>query len=102
MPEYPLCSREEIPAEGEAREIECQGHMVCLANSGGVLTAMDNVCLHRGGPLGQGLIEDGKIICPWHGWAFDLASGAAAHDETKRARIFRTRWDDDMLLITIE
>ena len=28
---------------------------------------MDNVCLHRGGPLGAGMIENGKVVCPWHG-----------------------------------
>jgi nitrite reductase (NADH) small subunit len=36
---------------------------------------MDNVCPHRGGPLGAGVIDDGKLICPWHGWQFDPTTG---------------------------
>ena len=35
-----------------------------MANVNGTYSAMDNVCLHRGGPLGQGMIEGGKVVCP--------------------------------------
>ena len=43
-------------------------------------SAMENVCLHRGGPLGQGMIEGGKVVCPWHGWAWDPKTGEAAQN----------------------
>jgi nitrite reductase/ring-hydroxylating ferredoxin subunit len=35
----------------------------------------DNTCLHVGGPLAEGLVEDGCVVCPWHGWTYDLATG---------------------------
>jgi nitrite reductase/ring-hydroxylating ferredoxin subunit len=34
-----------------------------------------NVCPHRGGPVGEGPIVDGIVMCPWHGWKFDVATG---------------------------
>jgi len=49
---------------------------LCIANINGVIRALDNECPHRGGPLAEGLIEDGKLICPWHAWSFDPATGA--------------------------
>ena len=68
-------SATELPAPGEAREFECGAHTICVANMDGTYAAVDNVCPHRGGPLGQGVVEGAKIVCPWHGWEFDLATG---------------------------
>lgn len=68
-------SAAELPAPGEAREFECGAHTICVANVVGTYAAVDNVCPHRGGPLGQGVVEGTKIVCPWHGWEFDLATG---------------------------
>ena len=64
-----------MPAEGEAKEFNCGGKEVCVARVDGSLFAMDNVCPHRGGPLAQGVIDEGKLICPWHGWQFEIATG---------------------------
>jgi nitrite reductase (NADH) small subunit len=50
----------------------------------GKISAMDNECLHQGGSLGQGAVEDGKVVCPWHGWRWDAKTGAAEdHPEQK-------------------
>lgn len=37
---------------------------------------IDNQCLHVGSPLDGGAIVDGMVLCPWHGWAYDLETGA--------------------------
>ncbi len=68
-------SKADLPADGEAKEFEVNGTTVCVANVDGKLAAMDNMCVHRGGPLGQGVVMDGKVICPWHGWSFDPKTG---------------------------
>jgi nitrite reductase (NADH) small subunit len=70
-----ICDASELPAPGEAREFECGAKTICVANMEGTLAAVDNICPHRGGPLGQGIVEGSKIVCPWHGWEFDLATG---------------------------
>jgi len=72
-----LASQSELPAANEAKEFSCGDKMICVANVDGEISAMDNVCLHRGGPLGEGAIEGGKVICPWHGWAWDPKTGEA-------------------------
>src|SRR5215475_7023402 len=60
-----LTRESELPPKNEAKEFPCGDKMICIANVNGTITAMDNVCLHRGGPLGQGVIEKGKLLCPW-------------------------------------
>ena len=57
--------RADLPEEGQAREFTVDGKVICVARVEGALSAMDNVCPHRGGPLGQGVVMDGKLICPW-------------------------------------
>jgi nitrite reductase (NADH) small subunit len=63
---------------------------------------MDNVCLHRGGPLGQGLIEGNKIVCPWHGWMFDTQTGAASHDNSARVAIYPLQTEGEDVMIYFE
>jgi nitrite reductase (NADH) small subunit len=60
---------------GTIREFQVEGKAIALANVDGHFHAINNTCLHRGGPLGQGSL-DGKIVtCPWHGWQYDVTSG---------------------------
>jgi nitrite reductase/ring-hydroxylating ferredoxin subunit len=39
------------------------------------LYALDNHCPHNGGPLGKGTLDGQRLICPWHGWSWDVTSG---------------------------
>lgn len=78
------------------------GRVLCVARVAGELVAMDNVCPHRGGPLGQGLVEDGRIVCPWHAWAFDAKTGCASHNRNACARIYSTRVEDDFVQVALD
>jgi nitrite reductase/ring-hydroxylating ferredoxin subunit len=69
--------KDEIPA-GTIREFQVDGKTVALANVGGRFHAIDNTCLHRGGPLGQGVLDGCLVTCPWHGWQYDVTSGKIA------------------------
>ncbi len=75
MPRFRIGSRSDLPLPNEAKEFNAGERVICVANCGGVCSAMDNTCQHRGGPLGQGVVMEGKVICPWHGWAWDLKTG---------------------------
>jgi len=72
-----LTTESELPPINEAKEFPCGDKLVCVANVNGEINAMENICLHRGGPLGQGVISKGRIVCPWHGWEWDPKTGEA-------------------------
>ncbi len=87
-----LCDADEAPAEGLVTEAVTEtGQAICLARVGGELAAVDNLCPHRQGPLGQGWIEAGAVVCPWHSWAFDLKTGQGTYPEDARVRVFPVR-----------
>jgi nitrite reductase/ring-hydroxylating ferredoxin subunit len=69
-----VASTNEIPPGGRL-VVEAAGKQIALFNINGKLYACDNTCLHRGGPLGEGDLEELIVTCPWHGWQYDLATG---------------------------
>jgi len=69
----------EVPAGG-IRELQVEGKAVAVANVGGKIYAINNTCLHRGGPLGEGILEGKVVTCPWHGWQFDVTNGKSVQN----------------------
>jgi len=96
-----LAEQSELPGDGEAKEFELGDQVICVANVNGTITAMDNICLHMGGPLGQGYIEAGKIICPWHGWEYDLKTGALGDDPKSRIAVYPIKIENGDVLVEI-
>lgn len=70
--------------EGEPILVRAHGIPVLLVRDRGTIVAVADRCTHRGGPLHEGLIEDGCVTCPWHGSRFRLADGAVAHGPATR------------------
>ena len=95
-----LCGIAEAPAPGKVSQLSVAGVDVCLANQDGRLSALDNWCPHRRGPLGEGWIEGGAVVCPWHAWAFDLATGECP-EEKSRVDTFPLRSEGDAVWIDI-
>ncbi len=68
--------KDEVPP-GTIREFQLDGKTVALANVDGKFFVVNNVCLHRGGPIGEGELEGKIVTCPWHGWQYDVTTGKA-------------------------
>jgi nitrite reductase (NADH) small subunit len=74
MPFLRTARKDEIPA-GQIREFAVEGKSIALANVDGTFYAINNTCLHRGGPLGSGELKGKIVTCPWHGWQYDVTNG---------------------------
>lgn len=61
--------------EGELRCVDAKGAPVMLVRAGGRIHALANTCSHLGGPLCEGTLHEGGVVCPWHGSRFDLETG---------------------------
>ncbi len=97
-----LCSVHEMPAMGQMCEREAGGRTLCVANDGGAYAAVDNECPHSGGPLAEGSLENGKVLCPWHAWGFDLQTGRAEHDRSTGVRVYPLRVEGEDVLIEVQ
>jgi nitrite reductase (NADH) small subunit len=96
-----LTTESELPPANEAKEFPLGERVICVANVNGTITAMDNVCLHRGGPLGQGVIEKGKVVCPWHGWEWDPKTGEAGHNPAAKVPVYPIKIENGDVLIQL-
>ena len=61
--------------EGQAKVVEVRGKRIALCNVKGTIYAIDDICTHDNGPLGEGEIFNGQIECPRHGARFDVRTG---------------------------
>ncbi len=71
---YRVADLDSLP-DNRVRTVAAGTHQVCLVHYQGKLSALDNRCPHQGGPLGEGQIEDGWVICPWHAYQYDPVTG---------------------------
>lgn len=74
MTQERVASASDIPT-GEVRVVQCGARSLAMSNVDGTLYAIDNVCTHDNGPLGEGRLRNGRVICPRHGAAFDAKTG---------------------------
>jgi nitrite reductase/ring-hydroxylating ferredoxin subunit len=52
---------------------------IMVANVDGAYHAMDNICSHSGGSLADGYLDGAVVMCPLHGWEYDVTSGCCTH-----------------------
>ena len=96
-----IANESELPGPGEAKEFEIAGKTICVANINGTITAIDNVCLHMGGPLGQGYVDGGKIVCPWHGWEYDAKTGQVFNDPKSKLGVYPIKVENGDVLVDV-
>jgi nitrite reductase (NADH) small subunit/3-phenylpropionate/trans-cinnamate dioxygenase ferredoxin subunit len=96
----PAAKVSEIPP-GSIREVQVAGKPVALANVGGRFYAIENTCLHRGGPLGQGQLEGTVVTCPWHGWQFDVTTGKAVLNPNAGVRCLASEVRGDQVYVDL-
>ena len=81
---------------GEARILEMEDlRSVAIFNLEGEFFAIDNLCAHRGGPLGEGWVENGVVTCPWHGWDFDIKTGCSTGLDNVCQAVYAVRINGD-------
>ncbi len=76
MSEFVTVARAGDVPRGEVRVVDAGGRSLCVGHcEDGTWGAIDNVCTHDGGVLGEGELEDCQVECPRHGARFELATG---------------------------
>ena len=88
-------------ATGELKLVETDGKRIVLYNVAGELYATDATCPHQGGPLGDGLLDDHIVTCPWHAWQFDVRDGHAVYDEGVSVGCYRVIVEGTDVLIEV-
>jgi nitrite reductase/ring-hydroxylating ferredoxin subunit/DMSO/TMAO reductase YedYZ heme-binding membrane subunit len=90
-----------IPDNG-ARTVTVGGERVAIFRYDSKLSAVASVCRHQGGPLGEGRVVDGCIVCPWHGYQYRPADGCSPAPFTEKVATYRVRVVGDRVQVCAE
>ena len=69
--------------------VGAQPYAICRTRDS--IFALDGICPHRGGPLGQGTIREGRVVCPFHLWEFDCRTGEYDLDPRQRVATYEVK-----------
>jgi len=90
-------------APGEAKAAEVEGETIAIFNLDGEYYAIDDTCPHALGPLSEGEIEGGVVICPWHASEFDIKTGEVLCPPAAQwVRSYKIHVEGDTIKIEIE
>jgi nitrite reductase/ring-hydroxylating ferredoxin subunit len=82
-----LAAMDDVPV-GEGRVVDAEGRELAVFNVDGTYYVIDNMCVHRGGPLGEGDLDGRIVTCPWHAWRWDVTTGANANNPAVKMASF--------------
>jgi nitrite reductase (NADH) small subunit len=91
----------ELPP-GRCMEALVDGRPVALFNVSGAFHAISNICVHRGGPLGQGILDGAMVLCPWHAWSYDVRTGVSTVNADLKVAKYETKLEAGDVLVKVE
>jgi nitrite reductase (NADH) small subunit len=82
-------------------EGEANGTTYAICSHAGEIHVFDASCPCTGGPLGQGVIRNGLLVCPWHGMRYDPHTGVCPYDPSLSLIHFTAELQGDDILIDL-
>ena len=76
--DVPVARFEDL-APGIPRHVKIGKRDIAVIRVGDEVFALSNVCRHAFGPLSEGFADGYFLMCPWHGWRYDVRDGTTDH-----------------------
>ena len=86
---------------GRGLAVTTEGRAIAIFRLDDGLVAYQGACLHRGGPLAEGICRDGVVTCPAHWWRYDLRSGSRVDAPDLRLARYPVEARDGRVLVTV-
>lgn len=102
MPTYVTVAQAGDIPSGSGKVVNVDNTLVALFNVDGAYYAISNTCVHRGGPLGEGVLEQDNVTCPWHGWRFNVKTGCNSFNPQVQVKSFPVKVEEGRVQVSIE
>jgi NAD(P)H-dependent nitrite reductase small subunit len=90
----------ELPSEGLGHAVKASGLDLAIFKWEDEIYAIEDLCPHLGFPLSEGIVQNGEVICSWHGWRVRLEDGACRR-ERDRARVYPCEVRDGEIFVKV-
>ncbi len=101
MPDFVTVAKASEINEGEGKVVNVDGKDIAIFNAEGEFYAIDNACRHKGGPLGEGMLDGTIVTCPWHHWKFDVATGISPVNPQVKVGTYEVKVERDEIKIKL-
>lgn len=81
---------------------EAKGQTLAVFNVDGTIHAINNTCCHRDGPLGEGELEGNIVTCPWHGWRYNVATGACMNNPSSKVEAYQVKIEGNDVKVLLD
>lgn len=98
--DVPVCRVADL-APGQLRHIKVGKQNIAVARVRDDFFALSNVCRHAFAPLADGVLEGYEVMCPWHGWRYDVRTGTTDHPDAN-VRTYPVAVHNGEVLVTVE
>jgi len=88
--------------DGELKLVDVDGQQLMIFKNDGAIGAVSPSCTHQGGPLDEGDIVDGKVVCPWHGHHFDLKDGRSTMSSLPDIPIYEVKISSGKVFVSVD
>jgi len=93
-----VCRVDEIP-ENRAKTVMIDGENIAIFKYDNQLSAINNLCRHQNGPLGEGKIIDGCVTCPWHGYQYLPHNGQSPPPFTEKVETYDVKLEGEWVCV---
>jgi nitrite reductase (NADH) small subunit len=100
MAQHKIAKSSDIP-EGQGKKFTVDGQEVAVFNKGGQFFAIDNTCIHKGGSLGDGNLDDETVTCPLHGWQYNITDGKCLANPAAQLKTYAVTIENDEVCLEI-
>lgn len=97
--DVPVFRVEDLPS-GQVRHVKVGRKDIAVARVGDEFFALANVCRHAFAPLAEGFMDGFWVMCPWHGWRYDVRDGTTDHPDAD-VRTYPVRVVDGEVFVTV-
>ena len=85
--------------EGKGKAVKFEGKEVAVFRIGEEFFAISNVCPHYGAQLCEGFVRNATVMCPWHGWQFDLKTGKGVNYPSQSVKSYAVKVEEGEIKI---
>ncbi len=97
---HPVAAAEDF-ADGKGKSVSVDGKDIAVFRIGEEFFAIGNQCPHYGAELCQGYVRSTTVMCPWHGWQFDLKTGKGLTVSGCDVESFQVKVEDGTVKVCI-
>jgi pyruvate oxidase len=99
---YKILNSPDDIEEGKTVKVQAGKKTLAASKFKGEIGVIDNACPHMGGPLGEGVIDNGYVKCPWHGYEFHPCTGKPPEGFTDEVQAYQIEIRDDGIYVAVE